>query len=295
MRPIRYTFADLWLPALYAAGVVFVGGAFGMALFIRSRETVLFLGMVLLAGGIVALATHRKVETLKRLNAERTGLLQLTFHQLGAPLTIFKWSAEMLREAKAEGAIAESIDEHLAYMDEGIARMSGIIDALCEAEKIEEGTIECHPEDVSIIRMAEKAAERAQPCLTAGGKTLRKNIAGDLTVRADPAMVIDVLGKLLQNACDYSPDGSEIELRVTVERGMARVVVSDKGDGISPQDLPHVTEKYVRGHHAYLRKPDGKGLGLYTARGMIELTGGTMWIRSSEGKGTNVFFTLPLA
>jgi len=255
----------------------------------------LLLGAVLLAAGFVLLSSRRKLEELERLNDERTRLLQLTFHQLGEPVTIFKWSTESLRDAKDDKEKLEGLPQHLQDMDEGLSRLSSIVDALAEAERVEKGTLQYAAEPVGARVIADKAMSCFGSAKEYAARMVTLEVPADLRVRADAGVIADVLCKILRNAADYSKPGANITLRAAKRGSVAAFSVEDKGDGISKKDLGHITEKYRRGDKAYLRKPEGKGLSLYTARGVIEAAGGKMWIRSVEGKGTSVLFTLPLA
>lgn len=251
-------------------------------------------GAFLMICGLILQLMRKRVQALERLSAERSGLLQLTFHQLGEPLTILKWSAEMVQECVTDKEKLDALPEHMAYVQESIVRIGGIVDALCEAEQVDRGTIAYAPVDAEAETLADEAARRTGSAFAAKKQDLRRDIH-PIVVRADPARIVDVLCKLLQNAADYSPDGSAVTLRVERRGNRAVFSVEDSGEGIAPSELPHVAEKYVRGSKARLTRPDGKGLSLFTARGVIERAGGKMWIRSAEGKGTSVFFTLPLA
>lgn len=255
----------------------------------------LMLGVITLVTGFILLASRRKLEELERMNDERTRLLQLTFHQLGEPVTIFKWSAEMLREAQDDKERLEAITQHLQYMDEGLNRLGSIVDALAEAERVEKGTLVCDAKDIDARELADNAVKCLLGSKGYAERTVDIEVAKGLRVHADVTMISDVLCKMLRNAADYSKPEQKIVLRAAKRKNMAEFSVEDQGDGIAAKDLAHIAEKYRRGDKAYLRKPDGKGLSLYTARGVIEMSGGKMWIKSTEGEGTSIFFTLPLA
>jgi two-component system, sensor histidine kinase len=250
-------------------------------------------GGVCVIGGLVLLLLRKRVQSLERMNAERSGLLQLTFHQLGEPLTILKWSAEMLEECTTNKEKIDALPEHMTLLNDSMRRMSGIIDALCDAEKVDRGSIEYRERPLEARQLGEEALRQVKDMIGKRGQTIDLRI-DPLTVDADPVRIVDVLLKLLHNASNYSADKSTITLRAR-RKGMHAVFsVEDTGEGITPEELAHISEKYVRGRRARLTRPDGNGLSLFTARGVIERAGGRMWIRSKPGEGTSVFFTLPL-
>jgi signal transduction histidine kinase len=255
----------------------------------------LLLGACALTAGFVMLGARGRIDELERMNDERSRLLQWTFHQLGEPMTVFKWSVEMIRESTTDAERLENIEQHLACMDQGLSRMDGILDALVEAERVEKRTMPYKAVDVRVSELVDKAMLCFRGKHPAEAEAVKATVQGGLVVSADPGPISDVLCKLLQNAADYSSGKSDITLSVAKRADVALFSVADRGDGISAKDLSQIAEKYHRGAKAHLRKPDGKGLGLYTARGIVEMAGGKLWIKSVEGKGTTVFFTLPLA
>jgi signal transduction histidine kinase len=118
-----------------------------------------------------------------------------------------------------------------------------------------------------------------------------------LEATVDEARVHRVLANLLANAIKYSPNGGPV--RVTVKERVdphgpsALLVVRDEGVGIPPQDLPHVFDRFHRGTNVIGRFA-GTGLGLASARELVELHGGTISVESEEGKGSTLVVRLPL-
>ncbi|MBC8076484.1 MAG: two-component sensor histidine kinase, partial [Chloroflexales bacterium] len=111
-----------------------------------------------------------------------------------------------------------------------------------------------------------------------------------------------VLGNLVTNALRHTPPGGSIALAVRpaseqAPGGVAAVVfeVADSGEGIPPDDLPHIFERFYRGEKSRSRSTGGAGLGLAIARGIVEAHGGRIWAESELGRGTTMRFTLPVA
>jgi signal transduction histidine kinase len=254
---------------------------------------VILLG-VLIAGGIVVLWERRQIGILNKINAERSGLLKLTFHQLGEPLTIMKWSLETLREETENHELKAIVDEHVLCMDEGLGRLNSIIDTLQWAEKVDLGTLQYIPVHASLKNLLENAVGEWQSSIEKRKQTVTVLLKKDISFPFDHNMISLVLRQLLQNAVEYSPDGSTIIVRVTTNRKQAIIAVEDQGCGIPKDDMDHLFEKYRRASNAPTHKPDGNGLGLYIARGIVERAGGKIFVESIEGSGTKVSITLPL-
>jgi signal transduction histidine kinase len=120
----------------------------------------------------------------------------------------------------------------------------------------------------------------------------------ELLGRWDPLRLGRVLENLIGNAVKYSPDGSEITISLTRERGAGRdeavLAVQDRGIGISEHDLPHIFDRFYRGENAQ-GGISGSGLGLAGTRQIVEQHGGTIEVDSREGAGSTFTVRLPLS
>ena len=111
------------------------------------------------------------------------------------------------------------------------------------------------------------------------------------TVRGDGARLQQVLSNLIDNAVKYSPDGETVDVRAMSVNGRVLVDVTDRGEGIAPEDQRLIFEKFGRVRGA-TSKP-GTGLGLYIARSIAEAHGGSLDVSSAPGRGTTFTLTLP--
>ena len=100
---------------------------------------------------------------------------------------------------------------------------------------------------------------------------------------------------LMDNAIKYSPPGSRIYLRLSTQERYARLTVQDEGDGIPPESIPHIFERFYRTDQSRDRKTGGTGLGLSIARWIVERHEGWFEVVSRPGVGTRISFLLPLA
>lgn len=247
----------------------------------------------LLAAGVALLIESRLLQSASRVNAERSGLLQLTFHQLGEPITILQWGIETLEDAKDDAASLQKIlPENLVDMREGVRRLGSIIDTLQEAEKVELGIFENKPVEQSIKRTLEEVVSIVSPPTREG--VGRVAIDADDGMRVfDPHLLKVVLRRLIENALEYSREHSTVRVRVATQGKWLRIDVMDDGCGIPAADIPHMFEKYRRASNAAAMKPDGNGLGLYIAKGIVEIMGGAISVHSQENVGTTFTILLP--
>lgn len=249
----------------------------------------------LLTAGVALLAESRQLQVLSRVNAERSGLLQLTFHQLGEPITILQWGIETLEDAKDDPpTLGKILPENLADMREGVRRLGSIIDTLQEAEKVELDSFENKPVRQPVRALLKDAIELVAPAGAEGTPPVELD-ADDITAPVDPHLLTIVLRRLVENAIEFTPkDRLPVRVRARGEGKWLRIDVVDRGCGIPERDVPRLFEKYRRASNASTMKPDGNGLGLYIARGLAERMGGTVGVVSREGEGTTFTVRLPM-
>jgi len=238
-----------------------------------------------IAGAVLTLGD---VTRLREVHEQREDLSRMISHDLRTPLGV------ILAQAKLIGRRAECPDAIRARADAIVTsaqRMTAMLNDLVESALLEAGKLRLDLEPVDLAAMARDL--RGRLAAAYDGDRIRIDAATDVPkVSADPARLERVLVNLFTNALKYSEAGSEVEVRVTGQGGEAIVEVEDRGPGIDPGDLPHLFERYFRalGH----RRHDGMGLGLYTARCLVEAHGGTIAVTSEPGRGSVFRVRLPV-
>jgi len=246
----------------------------------------------MLAAGVALLIESRQLSALARINAERSGLLQLTFHQLGEPITILQWGIETLGDAKDDVAtLRKVLPENLDDMREGVRRLGSIIDTLQEAEKVELHAFQNRPVQQSIKTFVDGALGVIIPQGQGANRVIMD--VDDAEFSFDPHLLKVVLRRLVENALEFSKPETPVRITAKADGKWLKIDVTDEGCGIPEADLPHLFEKYRRASNAALMKPDGNGLGLYIVRGTLEMMGGDIRVDSVEGKGTTVTVRVP--
>lgn len=246
--------------------------------------------MVTIGSAIVLLGSRRQVENMHRIEAERSGLLRLAFHQLGGPLSIIKWSLELLHEDAPAAA-----RQVLTNMDEGVSRLNNILHTLHEADLVHEGKVQYKPEPTSLNDIIHMVLGEFETHVARRKQRIIAELGPDIAMRLDRKLIAGVIRELLNNAIDFSFDGGEITVKTSSVGNWAQLDVIDRGCGIPKQDVSRIFAEFERGSNAATYKPDGSGLGLYIVRGIVERAGGTIWVKSREGQGTTVSFRLPIA
>ena len=222
-------------------------------------------------------------EALERVRAE---FLELVSHELRAPLAAIRGSASTALEDPREPD-RDELRQYLRIVEEQAGRMSGLIGDLLDAGRIGAGTLSVDPAPAELAGIV----ERARTTFAGGGgrHAVTIEIPEGLRVMADARRVVQVLGNLFDNAARHSVETAPILVSAAREGAEVAVSVTDGGEGIPPERLPHLFRR-----HAGADGRGGSGLGLVICRGLVEAHGGRIRAESAGvARGTTVTFTLP--
>jgi two-component system sensor histidine kinase BaeS len=177
-----------------------------------------------------------------------------------------------------------------------IENLSGLINDLFELSQLETGQVQLLLEPINLNDLLSDVLETMQAQAGAKDISLKGIFSEDLPViKGELAKIQRVLYNLVQNAIRHTPSGGSISLATKVGPQGVQVEVADTGEGIAPEDLPHVFEQFFRGEKSRSRETGGAGLGLAIARRIIEAHGGHIWVESQVGHGARFNFILPTA
>jgi len=175
--------------------------------------------------------------------------------------------------------------------------MTHLVDQLLDVSRISRGKIELHRQRLDLTGLVDRTCEDHRHVLEAAQVSLTVELPdAPLWVDGDPTRLRQALGNLLQNAAKFTDPGGHVTVRVGLnpEANMARVEVSDTGIGIPPELLPRLFEPFVQADRSLDRARGGLGLGLALVKGVTELHGGRVYVRSEgSGSGTTLAFELP--
>lgn len=179
-------------------------------------------------------------------------------------------------------------------LDRQVKRALRLVNDLMDLTRLaeEELPFDRVPVDLAIVAM--NAAQDLDREIRARRQAIALELAAEqMWVRGDATRLAQIVGNLLENSSKYSPDGGRIVLTVSREEGQAVLCVSDDGDGISAEDMPHIFESYFRGRGSAHGCRSGLGLGLTLTRRLVRLQGGTIEAKS-RGVGCGSEFTVRL-
>ena len=233
------------------------------------------------------------VSEVKRLAGIRREFTANVSHELRTPLTAIQWAAQTLEgtaqsDPDATRRFASTINRHAR-------RLSALVEDLLELGRIESKEEHVRPEDVSIRNAMDSVTHTLAPVVEKRGVHLYSEIPEDADrVRADPAALERILINLAENGVNYSTEGSEITVSSRLrEDGFVEVSVADRGEGIPPEHLPRIFERFYRVDSARSRENGGTGLGLSIVKHLVQEMGGDLWVDSTPGQGSTFRFTVP--
>lgn len=254
------------------------------------------LGVALIQAEAYANLEHLN-EQLAALDRTRSNLVAITGHELRTPLSTIQVCLESLASEPDMPAELRQIMLNTALADG--ERMRNLIQDFLTLSQLESGRIQWHIESLSLYECVElglshvrarTVGERTAPIHTAQLEHLP-------LVKADGEWLVEVLAKLLDNACKFTTPDDEIAIRAAVnEQQMVEVTIADTGRGIEPNRLETVFDRFYQEEGALQRTTGGTGLGLAICRQIIHQFGGHIWAESAgKEQGSEFHFTVPLA
>ncbi|MDP1826540.1 MAG: PAS domain S-box protein [Archangium sp.] len=220
----------------------------------------------------------------------RDELLSIVAHDLRNPLQSVLLQARLLRDRARDGA--EWVKKPSEVVERAVSRMARLIQDLLDVGRMERGQLFVDPAPVPTAALVADALEAQRTLAAAAGIELRAEVGALPDVRADRDRLLQVFENLLGNALKFSDRGGHVTIGAVSDGHEVVFRVADAGRGIRPEDLPRLFE---RSWQAERGSRKGAGLGLYIARGLIEAHGGRVWVESALGRGTTVFFSMPVA
>jgi two-component system sensor histidine kinase KdpD len=242
-----------------------------------------------------------EAEALRRSERIKSALLDAVTHDLRTPLTSIKASATLLLEdgesSQTEAFSPAEQKTMLRLISDDADRLDRFVESIVDLARIEAGDISLSRNWSSVEEMIEAALARTEPLMRE--HQLRISVEKELPViRVDARAVAEVIYTLIDNATKYAAAGTCITIKANRASGeRVQISVEDEGPGIQPHLRQRVFEKFfhIGGNPAGSGRPEGVGMGLSIAKGIVEAHGGLIWIEAGEGsKGTQVSFTVPV-
>jgi signal transduction histidine kinase len=234
----------------------------------------------------------RDITREREADAMKSQLLSTVSHELRTPLASIKGFASTLLRQDVSWKESDQRD-FLRIIEDETDRLTEIIDNLLDMSQIEAGALRIEKEPTQLRALIRELVDAMRMRTEAHWFVV--DLPNELPrVLADPRRVRQVIRNLLDNAVKYSK-GGQITVACQVEGDHVLISVSDQGEGISPQYLSKIFDRFFQVDGKSTRRLGGSGLGLSISRGIVQAHGGRMWAESMVGQGSTFRFTLPVA
>ena len=227
-------------------------------------------------------------------NRAKDEFLSVISHELRSPLNaILGWNRILLLKRRDDEEVASIAPR----IEQSAKAQLKIVSDLLDLGRIGTGKLKIEPRPLRLAQLVMAAVDLTRPAAAKKGVELLTELATEPgQTRADPDRLQQVVVNLLSNAIKFTPRGGRIRVGLSAARGCFEITVSDTGQGVAPELLPHVFDRFRQGDSSSTRNTGGLGLGLTLVSEIVSLHGGTV-VASSEGVGRGATFTvrLPMA
>ena len=244
------------------------------------------------AGAVVAFQDIARMREVDRMKDE---FVSIVSHELRTPLTSIRGSVQLVLDD------SDSVPdpEHRKLLEIALnncERLVRIINDILDVSKIESGNLALRKKVVQVAELVRQSVDVVAPPARNANVSLETSVPANLRpVMVDPDRIVQALVNLLSNAVKFAPPHSTVTTTVTGSDHMITIAVADQGEGIAPENLNRLFQKFQQVDSSSSRRKGGTGLGLAITKALVEQHGGRIFVDSELHKGTRFSFTLPTA
>ncbi|MCL5411295.1 MAG: ATP-binding protein [Patescibacteria group bacterium] len=236
----------------------------------------------------------RDITKLKELDKTKSEFVSIASHELRTPLTVINGYLSLLLSGDL-GKISPNHQIIFNKIYSDTQRLTRLVEDLLNVARIEEGRLKLNPEKVEMAQLVKDTVEEYK--IYAESKKISLNFIvpknKNTQVFIDKNKIKQVLTNLIDNAIKYTPEKGKVKVKITEEDRLIAITIEDNGIGISKQALPSLFTKFQQVSGSYIKENKGTGLGLFIVKGLVELHGGNIDVKSTYGQGSTFRFTLP--
>ncbi len=211
-------------------------------------------------------------------------------HDIRTPLTMIKGYAEVMRDIPGENS-----PENIQVIIDETSRLNDLVSDILDLSRTQSGTRKPQKEIINLTDTIRQAMTRYDRLISKDGFEIDFTTQnGEAYVNADKGMMLQVIYNFINNAVNYSLNDKRVEVLQTISNGKVRISVKDHGEGIEPDKLPFIWDRYYKVDKVHKRTVVGSGLGLAIVKGILESHGATYGVDSALGKGSTFWFELPV-
>lgn len=229
------------------------------------------------------------VEQLGSIETLKTDFFSDVSHEFKSPLAVISSNAELLQHS----SLTERQQEQVENIRYATRRLSNLIQNMLKLNKLEKQTIRPEPQPFDLCAQLCECAVQFEETWEKKALEFEADLEDSAMAYADPELMELVWTNLLSNAVKFTPEGGSITLRQSREGEWLAVELTDTGCGMDKETIRHIFDKFYQGDSSHATK--GNGLGLALVKRILELSGGTVAVTSTPGKGSTFTVRLPQA
>tara|TARA_R110000868_G_scaffold4211_13_gene26642 strand:+ start:44590 stop:45783 length:1194 start_codon:yes stop_codon:yes gene_type:complete len=229
----------------------------------------------------------------RQLNAMKDKLFSIIGHDLRSPFSNIIGLSEILSESINESDVSTS-EVYLEMINSTAKNTLVLLENLLKWAKSQTGQINYKPEKISLPTLIQEVIEQSNSIAKAKNILLKQITSEEIQFLSDEKMIKTVLRNLVSNAIKFTKPGGEISIFTLLQQHLVEVTISDNGIGINNAMCEKLFSNSTNTSSLGTANEKGSGLGLILCKEFVEKLGGTIWVESKEGKGSDFKFTLPL-
>ncbi|MGB0910684.1 MAG: ATP-binding protein [Nitrospirales bacterium] len=239
-------------------------------------------------------ALQKANEKLREHDRLKSMFVSIASHELRTPMTSMMGLVENMLDGLT-GTLNERQSFYLSRVKRNLERLTRMSNDLLDLSKIDAGVMQLSSAPFSVEELAHEVVEVFQPVAKQTSLNLTLDVQSPLPmIMGDRDKLDQVLTNLINNAMKFSKPGTKVQVEGRIRSNqLIEVSVRDSGCGIPLNEIPHIFERFYRGESVAV-EARGSGLGLAISKSLVELHGGTIWVNSHVGEGSQFFFTLPV-
>lgn len=238
-------------------------------------------------------ALNKTSYELERSSMLQRDLIANVSHDLRTPLTMVKSYAEMIRDLSGDNP--EKRNTHLQVIIDEADRLNTLVNDILTLSDVQAGTLELHVEKFNIEELVASVIQTYDVLKTNEGYKISFNCRQEIDVIGDAARIKQVINNLLSNAIKYCGKDKKIFVNIKKWGKRAHIEVVDHGQGIKPDELPYIWERYYKSSTHHVRATKGSGIGLSMVKGILTAHNARFGVESKVGRGTTFWFELEVA